>query len=38
MNVPDMDAVTSFMDTQEAADVMEHDGVIRETLSILVES
>ena len=38
MNVSDMDAVMAFMDTQEAADVMEHDGVIPETLSILVES
>jgi hypothetical protein len=38
MNVADMDAVMGAMETQEATDVMEHDGVIRETLVILVES
>jgi len=38
MDVPDMDALTSAMQTQAAADAMEHDGVRPETLVILVES
>ena len=38
MDVPDMDAPTSAMDTQAAADAMEHDGVLPETLVILVEA
>ena len=38
MNVADMDAVAAALQTQEAADVMEHDGVMPETLVILVES
>ena len=38
MNVPDMDAVMGSMQTQEGIDAMEHDGVIAETLVILVES
>ena len=38
MNVPDMDAVMGAMQTPEAAAAMEHDGVIAETLVILVES
>ena len=38
MNVPDMDAMMSAMQTQAGADAMEHDGVIAETLVILVES
>jgi hypothetical protein len=37
MDVADMDAVTAFMETQEAADAMAHDGVLPETLVILVE-
>ena len=37
MDVADMDAVTSFMETQEAADAMAHDGVLPETLVLLVE-
>jgi hypothetical protein len=38
MNVSDMDAMTSWMQTQDAADAMEHDGVLPETLVVLVES
>ena len=38
MDVPDMDAVMAAMETQAAADAMEHDGVVPETLVILVES
>jgi hypothetical protein len=33
-----MDAVMAAMETQLAADAMEHDGVIPETLAILVEA
>jgi hypothetical protein len=32
-----MDAVMSFMQTQEAADAMAYDGVLSETLVLLVE-
>jgi hypothetical protein len=38
MDVPDMDAVTAAMETQAAADAMAHDGVLPETLVILVEA
>ncbi len=37
MDVADMDALTAFMETQEAADAMAHDGVLPETLMLLVE-
>jgi hypothetical protein len=37
MDVADMDAVTAFMQTEAAAAAMEHDGVLPETLVILVE-
>jgi hypothetical protein len=37
MDIPDMDAVMSFMQTQEAADAMAFDGVLPETLVFLVE-
>ena len=37
MDVPDMDAVMGVMQTQGAADAMEYDGVLPETLVILVE-
>lgn len=37
MDIPDMDAVMSFMQTQEAADAMAFDGVLPETLVLLVE-
>lgn len=38
MDVPDMDAVMAAMETEAAADAMAHDGVVPETLVILVES
>ena len=38
MDVPDMDAVMAAMETEAAAEAMEHDGVVAETLVILVEA
>ena len=38
MDVPDMDAVMSAMQTQPMADAMAHDGVVPESLVILVEA
>jgi hypothetical protein len=38
MDIADMDAVAAFMQTEEAAAAMEHDGVVAETLVMLVES
>jgi hypothetical protein len=38
MDVPDMDALTSAMESPGAAEAMEHDGVLPETLVILVEA
>ena len=38
MDVPDMDAVMAAMETEPAADAMAHDGVLPETLVILVEA
>jgi hypothetical protein len=38
MDVPDMDALAAAMQTSAAAEAMAHDGVIRESLVILVES
>jgi hypothetical protein len=37
MDVADMDAVMAYMQTEAAAEAMEHDGVLPETLVILVE-
>jgi len=37
MDVPDMDAFASAMQSAAAAEAMEHDGVLPETLVILVE-
>jgi hypothetical protein len=37
MDISDMDAVMSYMQTQDPADAMEHDGVLPETLVFLVE-
>jgi hypothetical protein len=37
MDIPDMDAVMSAMDGEAARAAMEHDGVLPETLVILVE-
>jgi hypothetical protein len=38
MDVADMDKLMEMMQTKEAADAMEHDGVKPETLVILVEA
>jgi hypothetical protein len=38
MDVPDMDAVMAAMETPEAAEAMAHDGVLPETLVIVVEA
>jgi hypothetical protein len=38
MDIPDMDAVMAAMQTPAAAAAMEHDGVLPETLVILVEA
>ena len=38
MDVPDMDAVMRAMETEAAAEAMAHDGVLAETLVILVEA
>jgi hypothetical protein len=37
MDISDMDAVMNFMQTQEAADAMAYDGVLPETLVLLIE-
>jgi hypothetical protein len=38
MDVPDMDALTAAMQTKAAADAMAFDGVVPESLVVLVES
>ena len=38
MDVPDMDAVMAAMQTAAAADTMKHDGVVADSLVILVEA
>jgi hypothetical protein len=38
MDVADMDAVMAAMETEGAAEAMAHDGVIAETLVMLVEA
>jgi hypothetical protein len=38
MDVADMDAVMAFMQTEAAAEAMAYDGVLPETLVILVEA
>lgn len=38
MDVPDMDALGAAMETEAAADAMAHDGVLPETLVILLEA
>lgn len=38
MDVPDMDAVMAAMETDAAGDAMASDGVLPETLVILVEA
>jgi hypothetical protein len=37
MDVPDMDALMAAMETPTAEEAMEHDGVLPETLVILIE-
>jgi hypothetical protein len=37
MDVPDMDALMAAMETPAAGEAMAHDGVLPETLVILVE-
>jgi hypothetical protein len=37
MDIPDMDKVMAAMETKEAAEAMEYDGVRADTLVILVE-
>jgi len=37
MDVPDMDAVMAAMETDGAAEAMAYDGVVAETLVLLVE-
>ena len=37
MDVPDMDAVMAAMETEEASEAMAFDGVLPETVVILVE-
>jgi hypothetical protein len=38
MDVPDMDAVMAAMETEAASEAMAHDGVVPETLVVLVEA
>ncbi|MGH8991106.1 MAG: hypothetical protein ACRDZ7_06220 [Acidimicrobiia bacterium] len=38
MDVPDMDAVMAAMGTDAASEAMAHDGVLPETLVILIEA
>lgn len=38
MDVPGLDAVTAAMATQRAADAMEHDGVLADSVAFLVET
>ena len=38
LDVPDMAAFQAFMQSQQAADAMAHDGVRAETLVVLVEA
>ncbi len=38
MDIPDMNAVMDAMQTDAAAEAMAHDGVVPETLVILVEA
>jgi hypothetical protein len=38
MDVPDLDAVNAAMQTARASEVMEYDGVLPETLVMLLEA
>lgn len=37
MDIPDLDAVLAYMQTEDAAAAMSHDGVLPETLVFLLE-
>jgi hypothetical protein len=37
MDVPDMDAVMASLQSEDAAEAMAHDGVLPETMVLLVE-
>jgi hypothetical protein len=37
MDVPDLDALMAAMQDAKAAEAMDHDGVLAETLVILIE-
>jgi hypothetical protein len=37
-DIPDMDAFAAAMESEGAAAAMEHDGVLPETLTILIEA
>jgi hypothetical protein len=38
MDVPDLDALMAAMQTEAAAQAMEHDGVLGDTLVLLIEA
>ncbi len=38
MDIPDMDAVMAAMESEAAVEAMAHDGVLAETLVMLVEA
>ncbi|HWA95368.1 MAG TPA: hypothetical protein VG844_12270 [Terracidiphilus sp.] len=38
MDVPDLDVFKAALDTQAGAEAMAHDGVVPESISILVEA
>lgn len=38
MDIPDMEVVAAALETEAAAQAMEHDGVVPESLVILVEA
>jgi hypothetical protein len=38
MDVPDLDALMTAMQTEAAAQAMEHDGVVGDSLVILIEA
>jgi hypothetical protein len=38
MDVPDLDAMMAVVQTEAATEAMEYDGVLAETLVILVEA
>jgi hypothetical protein len=38
MDVPNMDAVNAMMNSQAAAEAMAHDGVVPESLVLLIEA